>query len=51
MDKEELIQFLKENMELELEYDKGNYYRPKNIRLVIYLDGEEIASTTEYVYD
>lgn len=50
MNKKELIEFIKENLKIQIKYYPGNDWDTKAITVKLFLDDEEIDSSTEYIY-
>lgn len=50
MTKEELVEFLKENLRAEINYFSGNDWETKSLTVKLFLNDEEISSSTEYIY-
>lgn len=49
MTKEELVKFLKENLQISI-YDSSDYDEHTSLTVSISLSGEEISSSTECLY-
>lgn len=51
MTKEELVEFLEQNLRVEVDYFAGNEWSSKSLTVKLFVGNIEIHSTTEYMYD
>lgn len=49
MTKEELIEFLRENLRIDIDYRSGGDYEPTKIKVGLFLDGREISTAADYI--
>jgi hypothetical protein len=50
MTKEELIEFLMENLRIDIAYRSGDDYTPNRITVGLFLDGDEICTSTDSMF-